>query len=104
MARARRLIRRRQRGTEVAELDLRQYGWLVSRVALGRSAGGQCILSRALGEVPPALEALEAKKMQRGDDFGALVRERRLRRVGARATTSARWCASDAKSPGCPCR
>ena len=34
-------------------------------------------MSRALGEVLPALEALEVKKMQRGRDFGELVRERR---------------------------
>jgi hypothetical protein len=38
---ARRLIRRRQRGSDVAVLDRGLYGYLVSRVALGHPNGGQ---------------------------------------------------------------
>src|SRR5262245_33228288 len=75
-AEARRLIRRRQRGTDVAVLNRGQFGYLVSRVALQHPNGGTWILSRALGEALPALEALEAKKTQAGQDFGELVRER----------------------------
>src|SRR5262249_40155924 len=76
----RRLIRRRQRGTEVAVLDRGQFGYLVSRVALQHADGGHWTLSRALGEALPALETLEAKKTQAGRDFGESVRERRRQR------------------------
>jgi hypothetical protein len=79
-AAVRRLIRRRQRGTDVAVLDRGQFGYLVSRVALQHVDGGHWTLSRALGEALPALEVLEAKKTQAGQDFGELVRERRRQR------------------------
>src|SRR5262249_50375131 len=79
-AEARHLIRRRQRGTDVAVLDRGQFGYLISRVALQHPDGGQWTLSRALGEALRALEALEAKKTHAGKDFGELVRERRRQR------------------------
>ncbi len=79
-AEARRLIRRKQRGGEVKALDDMQYGCLASRVAKLHPNGGQWTLSRALGEVAGALEAIEAKKTMAGQDFGELVRERRRQR------------------------
>jgi hypothetical protein len=80
-AEVRRLIRRRQRGADVAVLDTGQFGYLVSRVAQLHPNGGEWTLSRALGEALPALEAVEAKKQAKtGADFGELVRERRRQR------------------------
>jgi hypothetical protein len=80
-AQARRLIRRRQRGADVAVLDTGQFGYLVSRVAQLHPNGGHWTPSRALGEALPALEAVEAKKQAKtGMDFGELVRERRRQR------------------------
>jgi hypothetical protein len=76
-AEARRLIRRRQRGADLAVLDRGLYGYLVSRVALRHPNGGEWTISRALGETQQALDALE---MHTGKDFGELVRERRRQR------------------------
>jgi len=76
-AEVRRLIRRRQRGTDVAVLDREMYGYLVSRVALLHPNGGEWTLLRTLGE---AAATLEAKKAQAGRDFGESVRERRRHR------------------------
>jgi hypothetical protein len=75
------LIRRRQRGADLAVLDTGQFGYLVSRVAQLHPNAGQWTLSRALEEALPALEAVEAKKRAKtGMDFGELVRERRRQR------------------------
>ncbi len=79
-AEARHLIRRRQRGADVAVLDAVQFGCLVSRAAKLHPDGGHWTLSRALGEAAASLQALEAKKGRAGRDFGELVRERRRQR------------------------
>jgi hypothetical protein len=74
---ARRLIRRRQRGHDAKKLDQGQYGYLASRTAILHPDGGRWTLSRAIGEAPPQLEAVEREQ---GIDFGDLVRERRRQR------------------------
>jgi hypothetical protein len=75
---ARKLIRRHQRQKDVERRDHALYGLLVSRVALQHPQGETWDVSRAIGEVVPAMHQ-EAAKL--GKDFGELVRERR-RKMG----------------------
>jgi hypothetical protein len=71
---ARRLIRRREHTRCAEQLDGILYGLLARRVAELHPAGEEWDISRALGDVAPALEDLSA---QQEKDFGQRVRTRR---------------------------
>jgi hypothetical protein len=74
LAPARRLIRRREHTRCAEQLDGILYGLLARRVAELHPAGEEWDISRALGDVAPALAELSAQPEK---DFGQRVRTRR---------------------------